>query len=291
MFVGVGLGARGCGPPLAAAVRRAGAPLRWRGGAPGERERDPEPDPHRAHGGRPDDRAWRWSRSSRRSAPAFAAPIAKRSRAPSTPTTWSPPRTASNRSRRRPATPCRERPASAWSPTCAATRRRSSATKRSSTASPPNFGRVFNLNWSQGSERGPGGPGRARGGRREELRRRPRPAGRQPLLDCAPRRGSCCALRVAGIQAPTEVQKIDPLVAKVLISDRAFDALLPAAVEHLHLRRHARRRDRGPGSVPRKGAHALSRRGRLHQGGLGRQAGRAASTSCSTCSTCCWRCR
>ena len=90
----------------------------------------------------------------------------------------------------------------------------------------PNFGRVFNLNWSQGSDAvlaRLGGTGailekdyaeehglRVGGG--FEVRT----ASGRPLR-----------LRVAGIQAPTEVQKIDPLLAKVVISDRAFDASFP----------------------------------------------------------------
>jgi putative ABC transport system permease protein len=90
----------------------------------------------------------------------------------------------------------------------------------------PNFGRVFNFNWSEGSDAVLAALG-AHGAVVEEgyaedhrLRVGSAFAARTPS-------GELLRLRVAGIQAPSEVQKIDPLVAKVLISDRAFDASFP----------------------------------------------------------------
>lgn len=89
-----------------------------------------------------------------------------------------------------------------------------------------NFGRVFNFNWAQGSDAALatlGGDGAVLEESYAEdhgLRVGSRFAIRTPS-------GELAHLRVSGIQAPSEVQKIDPLVAKVLISNRAFDASFP----------------------------------------------------------------
>lgn len=90
----------------------------------------------------------------------------------------------------------------------------------------PSFGRVFNLNWSEGSdavlarlgidgavvEKSIAEDNHLRIGTRFSLRT---PSGQ--LLH----------VRVAGIQEPSDVQKIDPLVGKVLISEAAFDRSFP----------------------------------------------------------------
>jgi putative ABC transport system permease protein len=90
----------------------------------------------------------------------------------------------------------------------------------------PNFGRVFNLNWSQGS----GAVLRRLGGSGAVLEKDYAEENHlrvgSPFEARSPS-GKLLRLRVAGIQAPSEVQKIDPLVAKVLISDRAFDGSFP----------------------------------------------------------------
>jgi putative ABC transport system permease protein len=90
----------------------------------------------------------------------------------------------------------------------------------------PDFGRVFNFNWSRGSDAVLAGLG-AHGAVLEAGY-----AGDHGLRVGSPfsirtPSGELLRLRVAGIQAPSEVQKIDPLVAKLLISDRAFDASFP----------------------------------------------------------------
>ena len=90
----------------------------------------------------------------------------------------------------------------------------------------PSFGRVFNLNWSEGSNAVPArlGPHGAvlEKGYAEDHRLR---AGSEFSLRTPS--GQSVHLRVVGIQAPTEVQKIDPLVGKVLISVAAFDRSFP----------------------------------------------------------------
>jgi putative ABC transport system permease protein len=88
------------------------------------------------------------------------------------------------------------------------------------------FGRFFNLNWTAGSDAvlarlGSHGAVLEKGfaedhGLRVGSRFSLRSSSGQPV-----------GLRVAGIQAPTEVQKIDPLVGKVLISEAAFDRSFP----------------------------------------------------------------
>ena len=133
-----------------------------------------------------------------------------------------------------------------------------SATKPSSTGSPPNFGRVFNLNWSQGSDAGP----RARSAPTARSSKRATPKttacrSASPFAIRSPS-GKLLGLRVTGIQAPSEVQKIDPLVGKVLISRPRLRRLVPAAVEHLQLRQHEGRGDAGQRSRARKGARRPS---------------------------------
>jgi putative ABC transport system permease protein len=86
----------------------------------------------------------------------------------------------------------------------------------------PSFGKVFNLNWSQGSNAvlarlGPSGAVVEEGYAEDHgLRVGSSFSLRTPS-------GQLVQLRVAGLQAPSEVQKIDPLVGKVLISETAFD--------------------------------------------------------------------
>ena len=100
--------------------------------------------------------------------------------------------------------------------------------------------------------------------------------------------GRARRLRVAGIQAPTDVQKIDPLLGKVLISQTRLRQLLRRA-------RRTSTRSSTPGAATPAPTPRASRRRCVafpdavvqHQGRLGRGAGRAASTTCSTCSTSC----
>ena len=90
----------------------------------------------------------------------------------------------------------------------------------------PSFGRVFNLNWSQGSDAVLARLGQhgavVEEGFAEDNELRP---GSSFSLRTAS--GQLVRLRVLGIQAPSEVQKIDPLVGKVLISEAAFDRSFP----------------------------------------------------------------
>jgi len=90
----------------------------------------------------------------------------------------------------------------------------------------PSFGRVFNLNWSEGSNAvlarlGMHGAVVEKGYAEDNDLR----AGSAFSLRTAS--GQLVRLHVAGIQAPSEVQKIDPLVGKVLISAAAFDRSFP----------------------------------------------------------------
>ena len=89
-----------------------------------------------------------------------------------------------------------------------------------------NFGRVFNFNWTQGSDAALGALGRD-GAVLEEGYAEDHGLALGSRFVIRTPSGELVDLRVAGIQAPTEVQKIDPLVAKVLISNRAFDASFP----------------------------------------------------------------
>ncbi len=89
-----------------------------------------------------------------------------------------------------------------------------------------NFGRVFNLSWSEGSNAalarlGLGGAVVEQGFADDHGLR----VGSAFTLRTAS--GNLVHLRVAGIQAPSQVQKVDPLVAKVLISQAAFDRFFP----------------------------------------------------------------
>jgi putative ABC transport system permease protein len=90
----------------------------------------------------------------------------------------------------------------------------------------PNFGRVFNFNWSQGSDAvlrrlGASGAVLEKGYAEDHRLRVGSP------FEARSSSGKVLRLRVTGIQAPSEVQKIDPLVGKVVISDRAFDGSFP----------------------------------------------------------------
>jgi putative ABC transport system permease protein len=89
-----------------------------------------------------------------------------------------------------------------------------------------NFGEVFNLNWSEGSDEVLGRLG-ASGAVLEEGYAEDEgiAVGDSFMLRSAA--GRLLRLRVLGLQAPTEVQKIDPVIAKVLISNRAFDGAFP----------------------------------------------------------------
>jgi putative ABC transport system permease protein len=90
----------------------------------------------------------------------------------------------------------------------------------------PSFGRVFNLTWSAGSNAvlarlGASGAVLEQGYAEDHgLRVGDRLSLRSPS-------GRLVRLRVAGLQAPSEVQKIDPLVGKVLISEASFDRAFP----------------------------------------------------------------
>jgi putative ABC transport system permease protein len=90
----------------------------------------------------------------------------------------------------------------------------------------PNFGRVFNLNWSKGSDPVLGRLGSA-GAVLEEGYAGDHGLGVGDPFTMRSASGQIVHLRVLGIQAPTEVQKIDPVIAKVLISESAFDAAFP----------------------------------------------------------------
>jgi putative ABC transport system permease protein len=90
----------------------------------------------------------------------------------------------------------------------------------------PNFGRVFNLNWSPGSDAVLARLG-SDGAVLEEGYAEDQGLRVGSRFDARSASGRLLHLRVLGIQAPTEVQKIDPLVAKVLISNQAFDSAFP----------------------------------------------------------------
>ena len=90
----------------------------------------------------------------------------------------------------------------------------------------PNFGRVFNFNWSRGSDAvltrlGASGAVLEEGYAEDHGLR----VGESFAMRSAS--GELVRLRVLGLQAPTEVQKIDPVIAKVVISERAFDRVFP----------------------------------------------------------------
>lgn len=91
---------------------------------------------------------------------------------------------------------------------------------------PPSFGRVFDLGWAQGSDAafarlGASGTVVERGFAADHGLR---VGSRFSLLTASRRR---LRLRVAAIWAPTSVQKIDPLIGKVVISNSAFDRSFP----------------------------------------------------------------
>lgn len=90
----------------------------------------------------------------------------------------------------------------------------------------PSFARVFNLNWSEGSNAvlahlGLRGAVVEKGFAEDNGLR----VGSAFSLRTAS--GQLAPLRVAGVQSPTDVQKIDPLIGKVLISGQAFDRSFP----------------------------------------------------------------
>jgi putative ABC transport system permease protein len=90
----------------------------------------------------------------------------------------------------------------------------------------PNFGRVFDVDWEQGSAAafarlGANGAVVERGFAADH---RLRVGSRFRLLTASGRR---LGLRVAAVWAPTSVQKIDPLIGKVVISSAAFDRSFP----------------------------------------------------------------
>jgi putative ABC transport system permease protein len=91
---------------------------------------------------------------------------------------------------------------------------------------PPSFGRVFNLSWARGSNAVLGRLGRhgavVEQGFAEDHRLRVGSG-----FSIRSPSGELLSLRVAGIRTQTEVQKIDPLVGKVLISVAAFDRTFP----------------------------------------------------------------
>jgi putative ABC transport system permease protein len=90
----------------------------------------------------------------------------------------------------------------------------------------PSFGRVFNLNWSKGSNAVLARLGRHGAVVEEDFAEdQGLRVGRGFALRTAS--GQLVHLEVAGIHAPSEVQKIDPLVGKVLISNAAFDRSFP----------------------------------------------------------------
>lgn len=90
----------------------------------------------------------------------------------------------------------------------------------------PDFGRVFDVHWTRGSDAvfarlGASGAVVEQGFAADHGLR----AGSAfSLLTAAGRR---LRLRVAGIQSPTSVQKIDPLIGRVVISNAAFDRSFP----------------------------------------------------------------
>jgi putative ABC transport system permease protein len=89
-----------------------------------------------------------------------------------------------------------------------------------------NFGTVFNLNWSKGSDAVLGRLGSS-GAVLEEGFADDHGLEVGDPFTMRSASGRLVRLRVLGVQAPTEVQKIDPVIAKVLISDRAFDGAFP----------------------------------------------------------------
>jgi putative ABC transport system permease protein len=90
----------------------------------------------------------------------------------------------------------------------------------------PSFGRVFNLNWSQGSNAVLGKLG-ADGAVVEEGFAEDHKLRVGSSFSLRTGSGQQLHVRVLGIQAPSEVQKIDPLVGQVLISQAAFDRVFP----------------------------------------------------------------
>jgi len=90
----------------------------------------------------------------------------------------------------------------------------------------PSFGKVFNFNWSEGSDAVLARLGLA-GAVVEKSFAEDNHLRVGSPFSLRTASGQVVHLTVAGIQAPTEVQKIDPLVGKVLISQRAFDRAFP----------------------------------------------------------------
>jgi putative ABC transport system permease protein len=91
---------------------------------------------------------------------------------------------------------------------------------------PPSFGRVFNLHWSEGSDAVLGRLGQG-GAVLEKSYADDHNLRVGSTFSLRTASGQLVHLRVAGIQSPPSVQKIDPLVGKVLISQAAFDRSFP----------------------------------------------------------------
>ena len=161
---------------------------------------------------------------------------------------------------------------------------------RSVSGIPPGFTQFFDLYLGGDAAGTVAGLGRARRDHRRQLRGRRQPARRQPFPD-PDAVGQHLALQVEGITSPPTVQKIDPLIGKVVISQSAFDGSFPRAAEPVQLRRHERGRDRREhrGAEGARRRTSPTRRSRPRRAGSTRA--QAASTSSSTCSTSCWRCR
>ena len=277
------------GPASRRRRRGPGAPVRRRGRPPRRRERDPQPDPHRSHRGGADGRpgAGHGRRHARRRASLLR------------------PRSARERRRLRLRGHLQERlrtlpggggrgaAGDEWrQPGLQRPQRQGEGLRRRNDRQRGGrelrTGLQFQL--EPGVRRRPRRARPRRRGARRGLCRRPRAAGRQPLRDPhAIRRARASARR----RHPGAERSAEDRPARRQGADLQprLRRLLPAAVQHLHLRRHRaaarappakrrwkRRSSRSPtrSSIPRP---------------AGSTSGSAASTSCSTCSTCCWRSR
>jgi putative ABC transport system permease protein len=90
----------------------------------------------------------------------------------------------------------------------------------------PSFAKFFNFNWSDGSDAVVAGLG-AHGAVIEEGFAEDNDLRLGGGFSLRTASGQLLHLEVKGIQAPTEVQKIDPLIGAVLISQQAFDRSFP----------------------------------------------------------------